>query len=223
MYKNLKLKRGDRKIWIGSDFHFDHNKEFLWGARGFSSPEQHRDYILQDLADNLKEDDIFIYLGDFSLNSSLENTLEYLEYFTCKEVYYLWGNHESFIWKVYKQAMEDAFDRTDIEVYPLKYNNITFVGHKVCASIDKKPIVLTHMAQNLWDLMQHGSWNICGHSHGNFPKANLEGKIGKVFDVGVDNALKVTGRSFFEWSELKPIFDTKKVEVVDHHDGTGNG
>ena len=35
------------KIWITSDLHFGHDREFIWKARGFNSIEEMNETIIQ--------------------------------------------------------------------------------------------------------------------------------------------------------------------------------
>ena len=38
----------ENKIWFTSDPHFGHQKEFLWGPRGFNSSLEHDEAIIQN-------------------------------------------------------------------------------------------------------------------------------------------------------------------------------
>jgi calcineurin-like phosphoesterase family protein len=36
----------EKKIWFTSDTHFGHQKEFIWGPRGFKSSKEHDEAII---------------------------------------------------------------------------------------------------------------------------------------------------------------------------------
>ena len=52
------------EIWITSDTHFGHDKDFIWGARGFENIEQHNQEIIKRWNEVVKKDDIVYHLGD---------------------------------------------------------------------------------------------------------------------------------------------------------------
>ena len=44
-------------IWFTSDFHFGHEKEFLWQPRGFLDWKDHAETIIKDFNSRVKDDD----------------------------------------------------------------------------------------------------------------------------------------------------------------------
>lgn len=52
------------KIWLTSDWHFGHDREFIWGARGFSSIQEMNDTIVAKHNSLVEPDDIVYCLGD---------------------------------------------------------------------------------------------------------------------------------------------------------------
>ena len=73
-------------IWLTSDSHFSHNREFLYGPRGFKNIEEHDEVIIQNWNSLIKPDDIVYHLGDVMLNDD-EHGLKCLQR--------LRGNHDS--------------------------------------------------------------------------------------------------------------------------------
>lgn len=208
------------KIAFISDTHYNHDREFLYGKRGFDDIEHHDSTVAQTLKNDLDEKSILFHIGDFSLNSSVEATKFYLEQIPCP-VYLIWGNHESYTTKIYNQALKEKFgDVWDLKnkVYPLTWKNVTFLGDKKIISINKKKIVLSHFPFAIWDYMQHGGWHITGHSHGSFEDTTPESKKGKCLDVGIENNIRYTAKPYLTFDQIKEIMDCKEFEAKDHHD-----
>ncbi len=65
--------------------------------------------------------------------------------------------------------------------------------------------------------MYHGarfSGNLCGHCHGDSEQLNEAGDdCGKVFDCGVDNALRLFGRCYFSLDEVVEILGRKSYST----------
>ena len=58
-------------VWFSSDFHFCHDKQFLYGPRGFESIIEHDEAIIQNWNELVKpHDDVYI-LGDLMLNNDI--------------------------------------------------------------------------------------------------------------------------------------------------------
>ncbi len=217
-----KFSTAKAKIFFASDFHLSHIRDFIWKPRGFASFEEHTKAVLAGINEKVGENDILFYLGDFSLNSTPPETRAFFRAIKCKNIYYIWGNHEANVQAIYQEAIREFYVEKKMplipeQVYPFKWENVTFLGNYIRISINNQPIVLSHFAFHIWDMMQHDAWNLCGHSHGNASIINADSEDGKIFDVGVDNALRLTGYPCFEFDEVKEIMATKKVVLHDHH------
>lgn len=55
------------RIWLASDWHFNHNREFIWKARGFSSVEEMNEAIVRNHNACVRPFDTVYVLGDCSL------------------------------------------------------------------------------------------------------------------------------------------------------------
>ena len=58
------------KIWFTSDIHFGHQKEFLWGPRGFESSLEHDEAIIRNWNSVVDYDDDIYVLGDLMLGDN---------------------------------------------------------------------------------------------------------------------------------------------------------
>ena len=56
-------------IWLTSDFHFGHEKEFLWQPRGFVSWQDHAETIIRNYNELITENDEVYILGDCVLKN----------------------------------------------------------------------------------------------------------------------------------------------------------
>ena len=58
------------RIWLCSDLHFGHDKEFLYGPRGFDSIEEHDKTIIKNWNELVSWDDEVWLLGDCMLGDN---------------------------------------------------------------------------------------------------------------------------------------------------------
>ena len=81
------------KIWLSSDLHFGHSKEFIWGPRGFNSSEEHDQAIIENWNSLVSWEDEVWLLGDCMLedNESGRRKLNQL----VGNIHILAGNHDT--------------------------------------------------------------------------------------------------------------------------------
>ena len=80
-------------VYVTSDLHFSHNKEFLYGPRGFSSVEDMNSEIVRRWNSVVTgEDDVFV-LGDLMLSDNVSgmNCLSQLK----GNIHVIRGNHDT--------------------------------------------------------------------------------------------------------------------------------
>jgi len=209
------------RILFASDFHWRHQKSFVWEARGFECHKAHSDFIENTVLE-LTDKDLLFHLGDFALNTTEEDVQRFLNDIKC-ETYLLAGNHPSGIKQSYQRAKTDFLERnnfyTTAEILPLSIApNVVFMGDQFLVSIDGRKFFCNHFASKTWDGMQHGWGYLHGHSHGGLEGSQPdELNDGKILDCGVDNALKYNKTPFFSFQEVCKILDKKPIKLVDHH------
>lgn len=139
-------------IWLSSDPHFSHCKEFIWRSRGFSSVQDMNNIIVRNWNTVVKPDDNCYILGDIMLNNNEigMNLLESLN----GHIHIVLGNHDTDtrinLYKTARNVVEvdKAIDlkwkgfRFHLTHYPTITSN-----HDDYKTIDKKIV------------------NLCGHSH----------------------------------------------------------
>ena len=196
MNKELRIKQTEeQKVYFSSDFHLNHSPKWpvpIWKSRGFESVTEMNDAIIKSINDVVRSTDILIFLGDFVLNCSDSQFEEFLSRINCQNIYMLFGNHNSCVWNVYQReiqnffrSMDDDFTATqpkpDVEIYPFKYRNITFIGNYAEVIVDGRIFVITHYPIHSWNNQKRGSVHLYGHQH---CENNPQG--GRRMDVGWD-------------------------------------
>ena len=218
MLKIKKSRKDYSKIKINSDFHYGHDRDFLYGPRGFSSGKEHSNWIDAQIA-SLDPDDLLICLGDVGLGIGADAIIDFIERIPC-ETLMVWGNHNSGVYQAYKSNLPVGFENH--EIYPLRIaKNVTMMGESFLLDVDRDRFFCTHMAPLIWNDMNKGGGSrmaLIGHSHGNLKGANCNDYgLGKLLDAGVENAIKHNDSAFFEIEEILEIMKNKPVSVVDHH------
>ncbi len=217
MKKILKFNTKDQNIWFTSDSHFGHLLPAVWSKRGFSSVEEHDRILIERWNSVVRPEDMVIFLGDFSLNSSVDKTKEIFNRLN-GHIFLLWGNHDSYTSKIYKEELLNQFGRIDIEVYPVTWNNkVTFVGEELNLIVDKKMICCSHFPKRVWDKMGHGAISLSGHSHSSDKESNPDYPYHKRLDVGIENF----GRPI-SFKEVMDIMNKKQFVQLDHHNSGTN-
>ena len=81
-------------IFITSDLHFNHNKDFIYGSRGFSSTREHDEVIIERWNSIVTPKDEIWFLGDIGMGTDikyLKQQVSRLNGF----IYWLEGNHDT--------------------------------------------------------------------------------------------------------------------------------
>lgn len=158
------------KIWLSSDLHFCHNREFVWGPRGFTSVEAHNEIIVQNFNDLVKpEDDVYI-LGDLMLNDN-QAGFELLNQLNGK-LHLVRGNHDTDTrWNLYRQ-LPNVVEMDN--VIRLKYNGYHFyLSHypTLTANLEKESLKVIEI-------------NLYGHTH---QSTNFYMDMPFMYHVGLDS------------------------------------
>ena len=67
MYSITLKHTPEEKVWFMSDLHLGHDKEFVWGKRGFKSVNEMNETIIKNIKAVVGENDYFYILGDLVL------------------------------------------------------------------------------------------------------------------------------------------------------------
>jgi calcineurin-like phosphoesterase family protein len=215
MLKIKKRRKDYKEILLCSDLHYGHNKEFLYKPRGFSSSQEHDEW-LQEQIDGIHPESLLINLGDHGLSVGAERIQEFLLTFPC-ETLTIFGNHQSGVRQLYQQQLPKGFE--GCELYPMKITpNITLLGYEFLLDIDHDRFYCRHMAPLIWPECNKNRACLTGHSHSNLIQANPGySGFGKMLDVGVENAKNYNDTAFFTIDEVVSIMRQKEDASFDHH------
>lgn len=209
------IETPELKVWFTSDWHLGHQRNFVWEVRGYKSPEDHTSNIIETTNKLVREGDILFNLGDFCLNTNEQQFNGYLDRLHCKNIWCLLGNHNNPHERTIYCPERDKLLAPGVKanwVYPVKYRNMTYIGHYHEVAVNGQFIVLSHYAFQIWNKSHEDSWCLCGHSHGSLPTTRPESNYGKILDVGWDLFKRP-----LNFSEIKEIMDKKPIQKVDHH------
>lgn len=216
MNKILKFPWDQRnKHFWASDWHNFHDPKTwtspIWEMRGYRNAEEASEQTLRITNEKVGVDDTLWYLGDGFLNASDEQCLNWLSRVNCQNINYLFGNHESNIYRIYKEQVKEQYGLEDVEVYPLKIGNVTFLGNHQEIMIGKQIIVNNHFPLRIWHKDNLGAWNLSGHSHLQDAGRRPDAPNQKGLDCGCDHQV------VWSFSEIEDVMSTKTIKILDHN------
>lgn len=159
------------KIFLTSDTHFGHDREFLWGPRGFTSSREHDEAIIKNWNEVVGPDDIVYHCGDLMLGDNaygiecvkrLNGTIKLIR-----------GNHDTDArWKLYATLPNvELLGWAEV----IKYKKYQFyLSHHptMTSNLDKAPYLKMHLI------------NLFGHTH---QQKMFYDDIPFMFHVGLDS------------------------------------
>lgn len=134
-------------IWLISDTHFNHDKEFIWKARGFNSVWEMNNIIIEKWNEVVKYDDVVYHLGDFMLGD-LDAGISLVKQLNGK-IRLAIGNHDT-----------DARLATFCTLY--NFDDIQF-GYRL--KHGKNTFLLTHYPTLTGNFDNSKTYSIHGHTH----------------------------------------------------------
>ena len=161
------------KVWVTSDLHLSHDREFVWKVRGFNNVYEMNRAIIENWNNVVAPDDDVYVLGDLCLGG--EQSLEVNRKMLASlkgNIHIVRGNHDSDA----RISMYDGlWNVVEIEnaIY-LKYKGYTFyMSHypTMTANLEKETLKACLI-------------NLYGHTH---QKSNFYNDIPYMYHVGVDS------------------------------------
>lgn len=140
------------KIWLTSDLHFGHDREFIWGPRGFNNVHEMNDAIIKNWNATVDaEDDVYV-LGDLMLGNN-EESIKMIKQLKGK-IHIILGNHDT---APRKALYEECYNVVDVKYADvIKFNGYTFyLSHypTMTSNLDDEKPLKTKII------------SLCGHSH----------------------------------------------------------
>lgn len=109
-------------IWLTSDWHFGHDREFIWGPRGFKSVWEMNEVILENHNVFVSADDDVYVLGDLMLGDSSIG-MSYLAQMNGR-IHIVCGNHDTEARKALYREAPNVVEIAD--AITLKYHGYHF-------------------------------------------------------------------------------------------------
>lgn len=152
------------RIFLTSDLHFCHDRDFVWNARRFQTVDEMNEAIVKRFNEVVAPDDVVYILGDIMLNDN-EKGEKYLSQLN-GELHIILGNHDT-------SARVDIYRKYAVEI-----TYATIIKYK------KKSFYLSHYPT----ITANGGenkvvYNLHGHTH---QKSNF-GIYTYMYHVGVDS------------------------------------
>lgn len=138
----------DRTIWLTSDTHLGHDRDFIWNARGFKNVDEMNEVIIERWNSVVKDEDIVYHLGDVMLGSDEENNLRRVLKLK-GDKYLAIGNHD-----------------TDARIKRFMVNHIfkeAQFGYRL--NVAKRTFVLTHYPTITANGNDNRVLGLYGHTH----------------------------------------------------------
>lgn len=137
-------------IYFTSDLHFCHDRQFIYGPRGFNSIKEHDETIVKNWNSIVQSDDTVYILGDLMLNNN-EKGIEYLRQLNGFK-FFIRGNHDT---DNRKQLYQDNGILSIGDAHYMKYNGYHFyLSHYPTLTGNLEKESLKQMTLNLF-----------GHTH----------------------------------------------------------
>ena len=160
------------KVWVSSDFHFGHNKSFLYNPRGFNDIETHDETIIDSWNMMVKPQDDVYTLGDYFLNNN-DNGIKKMSRLNGK-FHIIWGNH-------------DTDNRK--KIIGLLPNVIEICGYSTILKYKKYHFYLSHYpticSNHDFDKpLKARAINLCGHTH--TKNKFLDWNLGTIYHCELD-------------------------------------
>lgn len=158
------------KIYLTSDLHFGHDREFVWKVRGFNSVQEMNETIVNRWNEIISDNDDIYVLGDVMLGSA-ENA-KYIAQLKGK-IHIALGNHDTDSRKEIYKHLPNVVEIADVGI-KIKYKKYHFV--------------LTHFPMLTGNLekesLKQMSLNLYGHTH---QTSNFYYDMPYMYHVGVDS------------------------------------
>ena len=170
------------KTWFISDYHFGHNKPFIYQPRGFSNIFDHNESLIGVHNSLIHPGDKVYFLGDFCFDNNFDFWLNKLN----GKFTFIEGNHDKDFFKYLKTTRS-----SNVESY-----NHGFIDIK----LGEQPVTLCHYAMHSWNKSHFNAWHLYGHHHS---KTDFGGKTLNVSVDNLDNK-PICDEELFEYMSSRP-------------------
>ena len=158
------------KIWLTSDLHFNHDREFIWGPRGFKNVYEMNDAIIKNWNNTVDaEDDVYV-LGDLMLGDN-EAGIKMIKQLKGK-IHVILGNHDT---APRKTLYEECYNVVDVKYADvIKFNGYTFY-------LSHYPTMTSNLEK---EFSKHCVLNLYAHTH---QQTNFYEGLPFCYHIGLDS------------------------------------
>lgn len=157
-------------IFVTSDLHFGHNKDFCYKPRGFENVNEMNKGLLKNYNSIVKSNDEVYILGDLVVGN-IEEGMEYARWLN-GQIHLILGNHDS---------------PKKIELYR-EMKNIRTISFAEAFTYKKFHFYLSHYPTLTATYPDGGlrnkTYNLCGHTHTDYPF--FHAGVGAIYHCEVD-------------------------------------
>jgi len=179
-----------------SDLHAYHKNilNFSKVTRHGKDADEMTEILIKNWNEQVPDKETTVYcLGDISFGSSTK-TRELLNRLN-GTIHLILGNH-------------------DREEFMLSTNRFASVSQYKKIKIDEQWVIMFHYPINDWEMINHGSFHLYGHIHGQKDRMPQ----GRALDVGIDNR-PLGDMKLWTWQEVKDTLEP----LINFRHGSGNG
>ena len=193
------------EIWFTSDLHLSHQAQFLWEPRGFKSPKEMNEAIVENWNSVVKSGDHVYNLGDMAL-SDPEDALKYLQQLNGIH-WWVYGNHDT---------------AKKINLFTDEVPNLFEIGYAWVLKHGKQSLYLSHyptLTSNYDDkkFSQHVI-NLHGHTHQHTNWMHSDNPF--MYHVGLDSHNntpvhidEILADIRNRWNQFEPLYEKYKEDT----------
>ena len=158
------------EIWVTSDLHFGHDREFIWGPRGFKNVYEMNEAIIKNWNAVVGSEDEVYVLGDLMLGDN-EAGIKMIKQLKGK-IHVILGNHDT---APRKTLYENCYNIIDIKhADVIKFKGYTFY-------LSHYPTMTSNLEK---EFSKHCILNLFGHTH---QEENFYNGLPFCYHVGLDS------------------------------------
>ena len=208
----------DKKFLVFSDTHYNHDRDFIWGARGFKNVQESNAVQIERWNKKVSNNDTVMHLGDIIFGEgAYYNLLNLLDMLNFSKLYVMPGNHTSGYRQLFHKVLEaSAMDNYYRLTYKLNANKeVHLIPNYYEMYVNGQAITMSHYPVLAWNGIAKGAWMLFGHCHNNLTKTDWVRDnylVGKCLDMGTES---INGPMDFD--EIKTFMDQRPSLEMDHH------
>lgn len=157
------------QIYLSSDYHFCHDREFIWKARGFSSVQEMNEAIVERHNALIKPEDSAYLLGDIVLGGAESRGIDFVKMLNGK-ITIIAGNHDT-------PARRQKYAELGFPVY----DALAFSYRKYHFYLSHYPTLTANLEK---ESLKQCTLNLFGHTH---QKDKFYNDMPFMYHVGVDS------------------------------------